>query len=243
MAVLERLDAIARAKSRSAGEKPVRRGTVHPWFGGSGSWKRGRRWLKRHQRSPVTERTCPRSLWTLSSVAYNSRQCLRACVEPLVGIPGVSILVVDNACPERSFELVDDLAGVQVIHTARNGGFAYGCNCGLASQEARRGHLSALRRESRRGGWTADALAQLSSRARHRTAVTPGRRSRRPRLRNWRGRHCVTNWLVWPLLAVARGYGRTRSSTRSSGTNGMSPVTTSWSPSASSPSPSWALCA
>jgi N-acetylglucosaminyl-diphospho-decaprenol L-rhamnosyltransferase len=63
-------------------------------------------------------------------VAYNSRQCLRACVEPLVGIPGVTILVVDNACPERSFEVVDDLAGVQVIHTARNGGFAYGCNRG-----------------------------------------------------------------------------------------------------------------
>lgn len=46
-------------------------------------------------------------------VAYNSRQCLRACVGPLVGIPGVSILVVDNACPERSFEVVEDLAGVQ----------------------------------------------------------------------------------------------------------------------------------
>ncbi len=63
-------------------------------------------------------------------VAYNSRQCLRACVEPLVDVPGVSILVVDNACPERSFEVVEELAGVRVIHMPRNGGFASGCNRG-----------------------------------------------------------------------------------------------------------------
>ena len=63
-------------------------------------------------------------------VAYNSRQHLRACVEPLAGVPGVSIFVVDNACPERSFEVVEELAGVRVIHMPRNGGFAYGCNGG-----------------------------------------------------------------------------------------------------------------
>lgn len=63
-------------------------------------------------------------------VAYNSRHCLRECVEPLASEPGVSILVVDNACPERSFEVVEELAGVRVIHMPRNGGFAYGCNGG-----------------------------------------------------------------------------------------------------------------
>ena len=63
-------------------------------------------------------------------VAYNSRQCLRACVEPLAGVPGVSVLIVDNECPERSFEVVEELAGVRVIHMPRNGGFAYGCNRG-----------------------------------------------------------------------------------------------------------------
>jgi GT2 family glycosyltransferase len=42
----------------------------------------------------------------------------------------VSILVVDNACPERSFEVVEELPGVRVIHMPRNGGFAYGCNGG-----------------------------------------------------------------------------------------------------------------
>jgi len=63
-------------------------------------------------------------------VAYNSRECLRACIEPLVGVRGVSIFVVDNACPVRSYEVVAGLAGVRVIHTGRNGGFAYGSNVG-----------------------------------------------------------------------------------------------------------------
>ncbi len=63
-------------------------------------------------------------------VAYNSRQCLRACIEPLAGVGGVSIFVVDNACPVRSFEIAEEFGGVRVIRTGRNGGFAYGCNAG-----------------------------------------------------------------------------------------------------------------
>ena len=63
-------------------------------------------------------------------VAYNSRDCLRACVKPFTGLSGVAAIVVDNACPERSFEVVADLPGVRVIHSERNGGFAYGCNLG-----------------------------------------------------------------------------------------------------------------
>jgi GT2 family glycosyltransferase len=63
-------------------------------------------------------------------VAYNSRECLSACIVPLAGIEGVSIVVVDNACPERSYEVVEDIDDVRVIHTPANGGFAYGCNRG-----------------------------------------------------------------------------------------------------------------
>jgi N-acetylglucosaminyl-diphospho-decaprenol L-rhamnosyltransferase len=63
-------------------------------------------------------------------VAYNSRDALRACVEPLAGVAGVSVIVVDNSCPERSFEVIEDLPGVRVIHMPKNGGFAYGCNAG-----------------------------------------------------------------------------------------------------------------
>jgi N-acetylglucosaminyl-diphospho-decaprenol L-rhamnosyltransferase len=70
-------------------------------------------------------------------VAYNSRQFLRACVEPLVDTPGVSVVVVDNDCPERSYEVVEDLVGVHVIHVPSNGGFAHGCNTGWRSGSSR----------------------------------------------------------------------------------------------------------
>jgi GT2 family glycosyltransferase len=64
-------------------------------------------------------------------VAYNSRDLLRGCVEPLAALPWVTVTVVDNACPERSSEVVADLP-VHVIRAPRNGGFAYGCNLGAA---------------------------------------------------------------------------------------------------------------
>ena len=35
-------------------------------------------------------------------VAYNSRDTLRACVEPLLGLTWVSVIVVDNASPDDS---------------------------------------------------------------------------------------------------------------------------------------------
>jgi GT2 family glycosyltransferase len=54
----------------------------------------------------------------------------------LAGTEGVAVTVVDNACPERSFEVVADVPGVQVVHMPRNGGFAYGCNAGWRAGDA-----------------------------------------------------------------------------------------------------------
>ena len=68
-------------------------------------------------------------------VAYNSRDTLRMCIEPLVHIPWVDITVVDNACPENSAGVVADLP-VRIVRSPRNGGFAYGCNLGSASGSA-----------------------------------------------------------------------------------------------------------
>jgi N-acetylglucosaminyl-diphospho-decaprenol L-rhamnosyltransferase len=68
-------------------------------------------------------------------VSYNSRDTLRDCVEPLVGLPGVSVTVVDNASPDRSLEAIADLP-VQAIASGRNGGFGFGCNLGLAAGSA-----------------------------------------------------------------------------------------------------------
>jgi hypothetical protein len=68
-------------------------------------------------------------------VAYNSRDVLRACVQPLAELPWMSVTVVDNASPDDSAEAVDDLP-VRIIRAPRNGGFAYGCNLGVSAGSA-----------------------------------------------------------------------------------------------------------
>ena len=69
------------------------------------------------------------------TVAYNSRETLRACVEPLAQLPWVSVTVVDNASPDDSAAVVADLP-VRTIRAPRNGGFAYGCNLGAEAGQA-----------------------------------------------------------------------------------------------------------
>jgi N-acetylglucosaminyl-diphospho-decaprenol L-rhamnosyltransferase len=64
-------------------------------------------------------------------VAYNSRDTLRACIEPVARVPWVDVTVVENACPETSARVVEDLP-VRIVRSSRNGGFAYGCNLGIA---------------------------------------------------------------------------------------------------------------
>lgn len=68
-------------------------------------------------------------------VAYNSRDTLRACVEPLAALPWVKVTVVDNASPDDSAAVVADLP-IHTIRAPRNGGFAYGCNLGFAAGAA-----------------------------------------------------------------------------------------------------------
>jgi N-acetylglucosaminyl-diphospho-decaprenol L-rhamnosyltransferase len=62
-------------------------------------------------------------------VSYNSRDRLRACVEPLAGLADVQVIVVDNASQDASLEVVADLP-VHRVPQPRNGGFAYGVNAG-----------------------------------------------------------------------------------------------------------------
>ncbi len=62
-------------------------------------------------------------------VAYNSRDTIRDCVEPLLGRPGIRVIVIDNASPDQSGEALGDLPLV-CVRMPRNGGFSYGCNAG-----------------------------------------------------------------------------------------------------------------
>ena len=64
-------------------------------------------------------------------VAYNSARTLRACVEPLTAIEGVRVIVVDNRSPDDTAGTVAGL-DVELVRASRNGGFAAGCNLGIA---------------------------------------------------------------------------------------------------------------
>ena len=68
-------------------------------------------------------------------VSYNSRDTLRPCVDPLLALPGVSVVVVDNDSPDDSLEAVADLP-VRAIQSGRNAGFGAGCNVGAAAGSA-----------------------------------------------------------------------------------------------------------
>jgi N-acetylglucosaminyl-diphospho-decaprenol L-rhamnosyltransferase len=68
-------------------------------------------------------------------VAYRSRGRLRACVESLVGLDGVTVIVVDNDPAAGDVAFVADLP-VTTVAPGRNGGFAAGCNAGLALGKA-----------------------------------------------------------------------------------------------------------
>ena len=72
---------------------------------------------------------------TVVVVSYNSRDSLRACVEPLAGQPDVDLVVVDNASPDESLDVVRDLP-VTAVELDANRGFAHGCNVGWRSREA-----------------------------------------------------------------------------------------------------------
>ena len=62
-------------------------------------------------------------------VSFNSREQLRDCVEPLLGVDGVHVTVVDNASPDSSLKVLEGLP-VNAVQLNRNGGFAHGCNIG-----------------------------------------------------------------------------------------------------------------
>jgi N-acetylglucosaminyl-diphospho-decaprenol L-rhamnosyltransferase len=62
-------------------------------------------------------------------VSYNSRDELRGCIEPVAGLDGVNVIVVDNASSDRGLEVVEDLE-IDAVPLDQNGGFAHGCNVG-----------------------------------------------------------------------------------------------------------------
>lgn len=62
-------------------------------------------------------------------VSYNSRNELRACVEPLSDRVGIHVVVVDNASADNSLDAIAELP-VTRLALGSNKGFGHGCNVG-----------------------------------------------------------------------------------------------------------------
>ena len=62
-------------------------------------------------------------------VSYNSRDHLRASIEPFAGPEDIRVIVIDNASTDGSLDVISDL-DVTTVELDRNGGFAHGCNVG-----------------------------------------------------------------------------------------------------------------
>ena len=77
----------------------------------------------------------PKVLVDVVVVSYNNRAQLRACVEPLLGAEDVHVIVVDNASPDGSLDVVDGLP-LTAIQQTHNGGFAAGVNAGWRAGSA-----------------------------------------------------------------------------------------------------------
>lgn len=62
-------------------------------------------------------------------VTYNSREVIRACVEPLCSHPDIDVIVVDNNSSDGTLDAIAGLA-VHTIPRNDNLGFAFACNRG-----------------------------------------------------------------------------------------------------------------
>jgi N-acetylglucosaminyl-diphospho-decaprenol L-rhamnosyltransferase len=90
-------------------------------------------------------------------VSYNSRDTLRECVDPLLALPDVNVIVVDNDSPDGSLDVVQDLP-LQAVQSGENAGFGAGCNRGAAA-----GSAPLILMLNPDAALTADALARMAA--------------------------------------------------------------------------------
>lgn len=103
-------------------------------------------------------------------VSYNSRARLRACVGPLLELQDVNVIVVDNASPDGSLEVVQHLE-LTAIQLSENGGFAHGVNAGWRAGSAP--YVLLLNPDARIDGESLDALVRAIEEVPGRGAVAP----------------------------------------------------------------------
>jgi len=71
---------------------------------------------------------------TVIVVTYNARSTIRACLVPLLGMPDVELIVIDNSSGDGTAALVaQELSSVRLIALQENMGFGRACNIGVAA--------------------------------------------------------------------------------------------------------------
>jgi hypothetical protein len=103
-------------------------------------------------------------------VSYNSRDRLRACVEPLLALQTVNVIVVDNASPDGSLDVVRELP-LTAIQLSSNGGFAHGVNTGWRNGSAP--YVLLLNPDARIDGHSLEVLVRTLAEAPELGAVAP----------------------------------------------------------------------
>lgn len=78
---------------------------------------------------PTTQKLC-----SIIIVTYNSSFCIGACLAPLLGMPDVELVVVDNDSKDGTvIKLQKEFPQVTLIALHDNIGFGRGCNIGVAA--------------------------------------------------------------------------------------------------------------
>jgi len=107
----------------------------------------------------------PRFLASVLIPNYQGADCILECVQSVLNACGedVEIIVVDNASPDKSAEIVRNLRSVKLIQLTSNVGYGEACNIGARNSSG--GYLIFLNNDTIvREGWLAELLSWLEDR-------------------------------------------------------------------------------
>ena len=81
----------------------------------------------------------PRFLASVVIPNYQGADCIRECVQSVLNASGedIEIIVVDNASPDKSVEIVRNLRSVKLIQLTSNVGYGEACNIGAKNSSGR----------------------------------------------------------------------------------------------------------
>ena len=108
----------------------------------------------------------PRFLASILIPNYQGADCILKCVQSVLRAIGedIEIIVVDNASPDKSAEIVRNLRSVKLIQLTSNVGYGEACN--IVARNSSGGYLIFLNNDTVvREGWPSELLSCLADRS------------------------------------------------------------------------------